>query len=523
MKRINCKDSSFIIFIIIAILYAIGNFIWWETNTPIIPDNISGLHFYDIFRNGFLYYNAPLITWIMKILFFLFGKEYFDLQIIVMNYVFFLIGLFFMYKIGKELKDKLTGNISMILFSLTPAVYINSVHYGHMDWHVMIAMIVNIYCLIKTNCFRDRKWSILYGISVGFGLLIKDEFLACFFVPWVYVVIKNLIGILEKSKIINIFITVIIGALIAGCHYFRLAIFVKIARDPIIETTPVFSFESLRITTVGLSEYLLSPPIFILFIIGLIYFIYKYKSQNKWIILLWFIVPWLIITFMPHKKLAEYYLCFVPALIIITSVFLGSIKNYYLLIVLCVICLLQYIPLLYGVDIPFLEKKYKDIKYYDISVFEGLSLRNKEEIEFYMKLMKVIGSEVLSNRQILLDATEIKQGAFNSLINIYLSKSVEVLNLYSIYGNLFDIFIFSDTGGYLFIDTLDVVEGEYRIYRDAPIRSNEFKRKYINKRVKEVEEIRNLVEKDYVLSDTVQYNDSVIKIYKRNPDNMYAL
>ena len=123
MKKIF-KDSSLIIFFIISIWYLIGNIIWWKINTPIIPQGICALHFFDAFQNSWLYsLNAPLITWIIKGIFYVFGKEYFDLQIIILNYFFFLIALCFMYKIGLELKDKETGNIAMILFALTPAVY----------------------------------------------------------------------------------------------------------------------------------------------------------------------------------------------------------------------------------------------------------------------------------------------------------------------------------------------------------------------------------------------------------------
>ena len=223
-KRINLSNSSFWIFLIIAVLYYIGNFIWWYLNSPIFPNAISAIHFNDIFIEGYLYYNAPLITWIMKGIFFVFGKEPFDLEIILMNNVFFLISLYFIYKIGLELKDKETGNIAMILFALTPAVYGLSRQYGHKEWHVMVAMIVNIYCLIKANDFKDRKWSILYGISAGLGLLVKDEFLAYFFTPWLYIVIRSLIEKVEGKKIINILLTIIIGSIIAWFHYFRLKI-----------------------------------------------------------------------------------------------------------------------------------------------------------------------------------------------------------------------------------------------------------------------------------------------------------
>ncbi|MDD5102300.1 MAG: glycosyltransferase family 39 protein, partial [Endomicrobiaceae bacterium] len=152
-------SNTKIIFIVIAIWYAVGNFIWWQINTPIIPYDIAARHFLDIFTEGYLFYNAPLLTYIMRFMFYIFGKEYFDLIIIFINYIFFLIPLYFIYKIGTELKDKETGNIAMILFAMVPAIYGMSRQYGHQDYHIIAAIAFNIYCLIKTDHFKNLKWS----------------------------------------------------------------------------------------------------------------------------------------------------------------------------------------------------------------------------------------------------------------------------------------------------------------------------------------------------------------------------
>lgn len=347
MIKLNTK----IIFFVISVIYLICNIIWWKLNTPIIPLDISALHFYDIFKTGYLYYNAPLITWIMKGMFFVFGQQYFDLQIIFVNYIFFLIALYFIYKIGLNLKDKETGNIAMILFALTPAIYGMSRQYGHQDWHVMVAMAVNIYCLIKSDNFKDRKWSIIYGISVGFGLLIKDEFLAYFFAPWLYVVIRSLIERSDLKRVINILTTIITGSLIAGCHYFRQAIIYKIWHEPIVEKTSVFSFDSLKVLTLGLSNEILSPIIFIFVLFAMLWFLKFYKSKNKNILLLWIFVPWFIIMFMAHHKLVEYGVAFVPALILILSMFISKLKYKKILFIIMVsVCVLQYINFSYAIN-----------------------------------------------------------------------------------------------------------------------------------------------------------------------------
>lgn len=401
MKKINFKNSSFVIFLIISVWYAIGNFIYWYMYTPIFVSRMDIVHFNDIFIDGYLYLSAPLITWIMKLMFFVFGRHYYDLQIMIVNFFFFLIGLYFVYKIGLELKDKMTGNIAMLLFALTPAIYGLSRQYGHQDWHVMIAMTANIYCLIKLKFFEDRKWSMLYGITVGLGLLVKDEFLSYFFMPWLYVVIKSLIIKTDKNKIINIFITIILGCLISSCHYFRIDIIEKVLNDSFIEQCDgsIFDFNNIRVITIGLSEYLLSPPIFILFVFGFIWTIFKYKDYKKNVLLLWFIVPWIIIFFMPHFKAAEYGLGFVPAIILFASLYVSNIKKkrfkYAIIVFIVLIGILQYLNFSYKVcNIPPFNVKfyYKQNKifYYD-KVFINYSvyqIRKKYILSFYNKIKK---------------------------------------------------------------------------------------------------------------------------------------
>ena len=372
MKK-SFKFSSIIIFIVTALFYAVGNFVWWKTNTPIIPQGICALHFLDIFQDGWLYSNAPLITWIMKGIFFVFGKEYFDLQIIILNYFLFLMALYFIYKIGLELKDKETGNVAMILFALTPAVYGLSRQYGHQDWHVMIAMVVNIYCLIKLDFFEDRKWSILYGITVGLGLLVKDEFLPYFFTPWLYVVIRSLTEKTEVKKIVNILITITVGSLISGCHYFNNGIINKILHEPIRESVNIFACENIKLLTLGLSAELLSPIIFLIFLSGFIWFIIKFHNKHKWCILLWIIVPWLIIMFMPHHKEPEYCIGFVPAIVLIIALFFTDIKSKIsktiMLFMVILILLLQFF----------------DLSYKKIFLFDNLCYYNRYNLMFYEK------------------------------------------------------------------------------------------------------------------------------------------
>jgi hypothetical protein len=317
--------------------------------------------------------------------------------VIFVNYIFFLIPLYFIYKIGVELKDKETGNIAMILFALVPAIYGMSRQYGHKDYHIIAGITFNIYCLIKTDYFKNRKWAIWYGISVGLGLMIKDSFLAYFFIPFAYIVIVGLKEKTDKTKIINILTAIALGCLIAGWHYFKIDIIKKIWYEPVTETVPVFIFDSLRVMTIGLWEDLLSPPIFIIFIIGLIFFIWKYRGKYKYIILLWFFVPWSIIMLMPHHKLPEYGVGFIPAIILISVIWISNMKYKYIkkiiFLLLIVVGILQYVNFSYGILDLKLFKMRSDCKYIKPSLKyynrkNSLIVCNKEENRNFSSFIK---------------------------------------------------------------------------------------------------------------------------------------
>jgi len=315
-----------------------------------------------------------------------------------------------------------------------PAVYGMSRQYGHQDYHIIAGITFNIYCLIKSDYFRDRKWTIWYGISVGLGLMIKDAFLAYFFVPFVYIVIAGLRDKFEKRKIINILITIAISSLIVGWHYFRPGIIQKIWYEPVTDVFyPIVSFESIRVTTIGLWEELLSPPFFIIFIIGLVYFVRKYHDKYKIVILLWFFVPWSIITFMPHSKLIEYCMGFIPAIILISSFFITSLNKIYIkkiiLILLIIIGFLQYVDFSYGsaINLFNMQFKYKNnmIQYYNKN--SPLILYNQKESKLVLNLMKYLKDNYQDNTFYVEEFCEIDSASIAA--QMYLN------NMYCIRGN----------------------------------------------------------------------------------------
>ena len=528
MNKINLRNSSFIIFILISILYFIGNFIWLCFNTPAIPTGSSVIYFSYIFKEGLLYYAAPLLIWIMKIMFFIFGTHYFDLQVILVNYILFLMSLYFIYKIGLEIKDKETGNIAMLLFALTPAVYGMSRQYGHQDWHVMIAMVANIYCLIKLDNFKSTKWSVLYGITVGLGLLTKDAFLMFFFIPWLYVVIRSLMEKIEKIKVLNILTTIILGSLIAGCHYFRSIIIYKVLHEPVIETVQSFYLRNLKIMTIGLSEYLLSPPIFILFIVSIIWLIFKYKNKNKLVLLLWFVIPWITIVLMPTITLPEYGTGFIPAIVLIISIYISHIhkktSKFLLTFLVMIICLLQFLMFSYGIiDNTSINANYKDDEL-PLAYFTNINYTDRNgnsTIQLLEHLNKYKEDTLYIEMENDVDILELK---LLMILKGYNRKIDDIFSVETFYDKVSKNDFVEDKSIAVLarkeLPNLEIAEYIYQFTKGNFNKSSEYKRQQIQKILSKIEEGKKYVKDNFYFAEDFYWqnartSDNLIKIYKK--------
>ena len=461
-------------------------------------------------------------------MFFVFGTHCFDLQVIFVNYILFLTALYFVYKIGLVLKDKETGNIAMLLFALTPAVYGMSRQYGHQDWHAMIVMVVNIYCLIKLNDFRNLKWSIFYGITVGLGLLTKDAFLMFFFIPWLYVVIRSLITRIDKNKIINILITVILGSLIAGCHYFRSLIIYKVLHEPIIETVQSLYLRNLKIMTIGLSEYLLSPPIFILFVVSLIWFIFKYKNKDKLVLLLWFVIPWITIVLMPTITLPEYGTGFIPAIVLIISIYISHIhkktSKFLLMFFVMIICLLQFLIFSYGIiDNTSINANYKDDEL-PLAYFTNINYTDRNgnaTIQLLEHLNKYREDTLYIEMENDIDILELK---LLMILKGYNRKIDDIFSVETFYDKVGKNDFVEDKSIAVLarkeLSNLEIAEYIYQFTKGNFNKSPEYKKQQIQEILNKIEEGEKYIKDNFCFEEdfywqNIRIPDNLIKIYKK--------
>ncbi len=357
LKNLNAKNPYILIFVI-ALSFLAGNIIWYIKNTPVLITELdSATHFLEIFYN-LPAYNAPAITFLFKIIFYIIGTKHFDLTIIIVNYIFFIISLITIFKITKLLKDEIAGITAILLFSLTPAIYLLSRVYGINDYHLILPISLNIYTLIKSDFFTNRKWSLLYGISVAFGMLVKDSFIIFFPGSLTYVLIKIYFLKYQNKKniLLNIILSNLITFFLISFHYFRLNILKKILLRPFMDYGNIFEFKKISVFTIGLYEQMFSIPLFVLLLIGLFYYIKKYSNNNKHTLLLFFIFPWILLMLIPCDKSIAYGTAFIPALSVITAIGLTYLRRKtktILLFIVIILSILQYFSFSYNINLGF--------------------------------------------------------------------------------------------------------------------------------------------------------------------------
>jgi hypothetical protein len=409
----NIKNNIHIYtFLFIALLYGVVNYVWYVLNTPVfMPTMMSAVHFNYVFL-PLPSYTAPFVTIIMKVLFGVFGTKNYDLLIIIVNYMFFLTALFFTAKITEILKDKKTAALAMMIFALVPAVYGLSVVYGHQDWHLMAATAFNIYCLIKCDEFKNLKWSLLYGVSAAFGLMIKDAFIGFFTVPLLIVGIRTLTKSVRSRSFVSVLHMCAAGVItfvLSAYHYARRDIIKKVLLEPVTETVDIFAFENLRFYTIGIFENMLSVPVFILFCMGLYSYIFKYKNTSKIIILLWIFPVWLFLILMPHYKEIVYAVGFIPAVAVISAIGINCLKSLkikkIIIVLTLTICFFQYFALMFGKEDVLLGKLSINIKGHRINYFvknrEIFYILNRQEIINYKQINNYINLHYKNDRVLI--------------------------------------------------------------------------------------------------------------------------
>lgn len=158
----------------------------------------------------------PPLLYISPLPFYIFlGIEY-DLATLVVNTLYLSILLFSLYLIGKSLFCSEVGLLSVFICSFFPAVFGYSRMFL-MALPTVAILTLNIYLMIKSDCFKKRSYSLLSGFILGLGALMKKYYVVSFIGILIgyFFDKRNKIGNYNKKIFLNLFLALCIAAVIA--------------------------------------------------------------------------------------------------------------------------------------------------------------------------------------------------------------------------------------------------------------------------------------------------------------------
>src|SRR3989338_5613406 len=343
------KKSHLLMIGILFIFYAVNNFFWlslnklsvtWDEGVHLWMDLrfakafINPAHdiFYDLLHADIAQW-PPLLYFISGIFNLIFGTSY--IVSVMTNMLFFLMLIVSLYLIGKRIHSALVGILAVIILSLYPVVYGYS-RLFLLDFALMAIVTFSIYCLIETDSFKNFNWSIAFGISAGFGMLIKWSYVF-FVLPSVLFVIIASLGIKKEgflSRIKNLCIAGITALFIASLWYFmntERSTLLLVELADLIGKNDWHVVEATQWFIMTLNNNMISFLFFSVLLISLAVFYIKLPSKFKLFITVWYAVPLIIMWYMvplfelsfqlyvEEWKLTRYFLPIVPCFALISA------------------------------------------------------------------------------------------------------------------------------------------------------------------------------------------------------------
>ena len=337
-------SPSFLIFIFSIILLFV-NFFWIKTYNPhpLRPDEalnlLENFRYYsllrhlnvnnlkEIFRAESLY--PPFYGLLGACFNLIFGHSSW-ISILCTNIFCFLILFTSIYHIGRKLFNRDVGILSMIFLSSFPLLIASTRWFFH-EFALTAIVALSMLCLIKTENFKDLRFSLLLGALIFIGLLTKWTYPLFLSGP---LMVEFGLLLREKDKrkrIFNFFTAILAGGSLALILWY-------IPNLPILY--PGIKQGQIRISSVnvdistlrGVLFYVKSLPFHInpfnclLLLIFLPSLVSEISKRENLFLISWFLFPLLVLTLLPNKW-SCYFMPAIPSLSLMLSRCLLNLKG----------------------------------------------------------------------------------------------------------------------------------------------------------------------------------------------------
>jgi len=387
MSELSIKNKKYIVLLAILILFHIANnaIIIHTDNTPFLWDGgdyfYRSLRYYDVFANldsNFIAefnkvspYRPPLFLLSSLPFYLIFGRTP-DVAVMT-NIIYFIILVLSVYGIGRRLHSEEVGLLASFIVSTFPIIFGLSRSYW-LDFPLTAMVSLSMYLLLMSDYFRDKKYSLLFGLSAGLGMLTKWTYFVFLSGPFLYLFLSSFKGNLKKNEkatvpTFNAAISILVGMAVASFWYIPNGLDVAVKLSGL--SVGIASEEAIRFQQLGetigpsgifniksLTFYagkLVNEQVtFIFAIIFLVFASLIFKKERKeatWMLLLWIIVSVVIFTLIKNKTTRNT-VPMLPSIGLIISMGIMSIKCPWIrrvgTIIVLLIGLLQYTLTSYG-------------------------------------------------------------------------------------------------------------------------------------------------------------------------------
>jgi Dolichyl-phosphate-mannose-protein mannosyltransferase len=173
------------------------------------------------FAERYLYY-PPLVYWVADVFYAVLGNEAMWVAVLS-NAVWIAILVFATYGIGSRLWNPRVGLLS-VAFVVTAPMLVTSFKEYMLDAPLTAAVALALYFLIRADGFFNRRYSLLFGLACGCGLLVKWTFPLLLWLPSVHATAMALSEARQKRRfhgLVNLAGAAVVAFAVAGTWYAR--------------------------------------------------------------------------------------------------------------------------------------------------------------------------------------------------------------------------------------------------------------------------------------------------------------
>jgi len=223
------------------------------------------------------------------------------------------------YLLGKKVHSTQAGLLAAVFISLYPGIFGLSRKFG-LDFPLTSIVCLAIYFLLSSEGFQNRRYSALFGIASGLGMLIKGQFLLFLAGPSLFVAVTGFMRSRDKRNyFFNLSFSAALAAGIAFVWWHKFF-------SPAIEAPRYIDFlwykpgalRSFYFYLRGAFLYI-SPLFFAAFLLGLALYLKNFKKVRLFF-LSWAALPCIFFLLFYKLDNERYIFPFFPALALITAI-----------------------------------------------------------------------------------------------------------------------------------------------------------------------------------------------------------